>query len=300
MVAALRSFARTFTERVGALDDAFLGLDRPLGHARLLWEIGAAPSDGVDVAGLRRRLGLDSGYVSRILRALEADDLVTVEADPGDRRVRIVRLTARGHAEWDDLEERSERRATEVCGDLDTRRRDELVELLGQAERLLLAASPDFETVDARSDEAVTAVTAYFTELDERFPTGFDEWDAISADAADFDRPHGAFVLVRCGDAVAGCGGVQTLGAGIGEIKRMWIGSAWRGLGLAPRLLAHLEGLIVAAGHHTVRLDTNAVLTDAIRMYERAGYRSIDRYNDNPYAQRWFEKPLAQLGKDPG
>jgi DNA-binding MarR family transcriptional regulator len=94
-VARVRSFNRLVTERVGALDDRYLSLDRPLGEARLLWEVGL---DGRDVRALRSRLGLDSGYLSRLLRSLEAAGLVTVERSEGDGRVRIARLTASGRA----------------------------------------------------------------------------------------------------------------------------------------------------------------------------------------------------------
>ena len=78
MVAQVRRFNRTVTQRVGALDDRFLARDRSLGEARLLWEIGA---DGRDVRALRTQLDLDSGYLSRLLRSLEAAGLVTVEPE---------------------------------------------------------------------------------------------------------------------------------------------------------------------------------------------------------------------------
>ena len=65
----LRRFNRTYTQRIGALDDSFLGLGLPLGEARLVFEIGTA---GAGVGELRERLGLDSGYLSRLLRGLEA------------------------------------------------------------------------------------------------------------------------------------------------------------------------------------------------------------------------------------
>lgn len=149
-----------------------------------------------------------------------------------------------------------------------------------------------FEVVDARSTEAVEAIRAYFTELDAQFASGFNDWDALTEGAADFDPPAGAFLLLRVDGEVAGCGGVRTLEPGIGEIKRMWITPLHRGEGLAKLLLAELESAIGAMGHHTVRLDTNATLTPAIRMYESSGYRSIERYNDNPDAERWFEKQL--------
>src|SRR5438552_13195907 len=99
-IAHVRSFNRIATERVGALGDDFLGRKRPLGEARLLWEIGRS---GADVRTLRARLGLDSGYVSRLLRALEEDGLVTVARGAADGRVRRVKLNARGHREWNEL-----------------------------------------------------------------------------------------------------------------------------------------------------------------------------------------------------
>src|SRR5918911_1585450 len=97
MVEQVRRFNRTVTERVGALDDHFLGGQRPLGEARLLWEIGV--DEGCEVRLLRARLGLDSGYVSRLLRSLERAGLVEVRPGRGDRRVRVAFLTSAGRAE---------------------------------------------------------------------------------------------------------------------------------------------------------------------------------------------------------
>jgi GNAT superfamily N-acetyltransferase len=67
----------------------------------------------------------------------------------------------------------------------------------------------------------------------------------------------------------------------------------WRGAGLGSRMLRHLEDLARRLGHTRVVLDTNGTLLEAIAMYERAGYAHIERYNDNPYAEAWFEKPLS-------
>src|SRR5215208_3050716 len=92
----MRRFNRIVTERIGALEESFLGRDRPLGASRLLWEIG---EDGADLHDLRDRLGLDSGYVSRLVRRLENEGLVVVEVYPSDRRRRWLRWTAAGFAE---------------------------------------------------------------------------------------------------------------------------------------------------------------------------------------------------------
>src|SRR5919206_4681056 len=101
----VRSFNRTVAERIGALDDRFLGRARPMGEARTLWEIGP---EGIEVRALRARLGLDSGYTSRVLRSLERQGLVTVDASPDDRRVRRIRLTEAGLAERAELDRRSD------------------------------------------------------------------------------------------------------------------------------------------------------------------------------------------------
>lgn len=161
------------------------------------------------------------------------------------------------------------------------------------AERRLRAASLRFDIVDPQSDAAIASMQAYFDELDRRFTGGFDPGDTLDADAPKFRAPDGAFVVAWSDSEAVACGGVQTLGDGVGEIKRMWVATPWRGLGVGRTMLDDLEERCRTLGHHTVRLDTNSALTEAIVMYEMARYRSIDRYNDNPFAKRWFEKSLT-------
>ena len=72
----------------------------------------------------------------------------------------------------------------------------------------------------------------------------------------------------------------------------MWIAPDARGLGLGRRLLEELENEAKRHGFHVVRLDTNATLDEALALYRSSGYREIARFNDNPYAQHWFEKTL--------
>src|SRR5689334_10973137 len=117
----LRRFNRAWSQRVGLLEDSYLGQGRSLGASRLLFEIGR---DGAGVLELRRRLGLDSGYLSRLLRGLEGDGLVAVRPDPSDQRRRRVAPTAKGRRAIDRLEDRSEARAASLVAPLgDSQRR---------------------------------------------------------------------------------------------------------------------------------------------------------------------------------
>ena len=147
-----------------------------------------------------------------------------------------------------------------------------------------------FDEVPALHTDAVQAMTRYFTELNERFDGGFEPGDTLTADAASMTAPNGAFIVARSSGDTIGCGGILRLDDRTAEIKRMWIDPEWRGVGLGKRLLATLEMHVARLGYGVVRLDTNSALTEAISMYERAGYHAIERYNDNPYARHWFEK----------
>ena len=288
--ATLRHFNRTYTQRIGLLEESFLGLGLPLAAARLVFEIGPT---GTTVRELRDRLGLDSGYLSRLLRTLQARGLVVVEPDPDDLRRRRVTLTPKGHSTYRRLDNRSERLAEEILQALSERQRDRLTGALAAADLLVRAATVQLRRVDPRSALATQAVDQYFAELNRRFPNGFDAAAARAADTAAADDGAAVFVVASSDGLPVGCGGVQRITGPIGEIKRMWVDPAWRGAGLGSRLLRHLETEAIQLGYHTVRLDTNASLTDAIALYERAGYRHIARYNDNPYAQVWLEKGLT-------
>jgi DNA-binding MarR family transcriptional regulator/GNAT superfamily N-acetyltransferase len=288
----VRRFNRSYTQRIGALEESFLGLGLPLGTARLLFEIGTEPGA---IQELRNRLGLDSGYLSRLLRRLQDDGLITVDPDPSDRRRRLVALTTRGSEVFDTLELRSRQRAASLLEPLTERQRDRLTTALATADLLVRAASITLQTASPAAPTARQATQAYFAELDQRFPDGFPASEQSSHDHDLMSPPNGAFTVALSDGRPVACGGVQTLEAGIGEIKRMWVHENWRGAGLGGRLLRHLETVAADMGHHTVRLDTNDTLTEAIALYHRSGYQQVPAYNDNPYARLWFEKNLATV-----
>jgi DNA-binding MarR family transcriptional regulator/GNAT superfamily N-acetyltransferase len=288
-VGRVRRFNRVVTQRVGALNEAYLARGRPLGEDRVLWEIGV---DGCDVRSLRARLDLDSGYLSRLLRSLEGDGLVRVEPSAVDARVRIARLTPQGTAEREVLDERSDELAASILEPLSERQQERLVAAMDEVSRLLTASLVRVEVVDPRLPAAQYCLEAYFAELGRRFEAGFDRTRSISADNAELSLPRGLLLMATLYSEPVGCGALKFHGAGPTEIKRMWVSPDARGLGLGRRLLTELEREAATHGAPAVRLETNRNLTEAIALYRSAGYEEVPAFNTEPYAHHWFEKSL--------
>lgn len=289
MIEQVRQFNRTVTQRIGALSDAYLAQGRPLGQARLLWEIGPG---GCDVRGLRARLDVDSGYLSRLLRALERDGLVVVERSGGDGRVRTARLTENGLAERKILDDRSDELAGSILAPLSERQRTRLVTAMAEVERLLLASTVDIAVTDPRAPAGQACLAAYFAEIGERFDGGFEHAQSLTPDEAVLVPPHGVFLVAALHGEPVGCGGLLFEDAGSAYLKRMWVSPSARGLGLGRRLLAELERHALAGGADVARLETNRVLSEAIGLYRAAGYREVPAFNQEPYAHHWFQKEL--------
>jgi DNA-binding MarR family transcriptional regulator/N-acetylglutamate synthase-like GNAT family acetyltransferase len=289
-VGQVRSFNRLITERVGALNDRYLATDRPLGEARLLWEIGV---DGCDIRRLRSRLELDSGYLSRLLRSLEAAGLVTVAPSEHDKRVRTVHLTPVGRAERELLDRRSDELASSFLEPLSELRRERLVAAMAEVERLLTAALVEIDVVDPAEENAQLCLREYFAELGRRFETGFDPAASIPARLEELRLPAGLFVVATLRGEPVGCGALKFHDGEPTELKRMWVAEEARGLGIGRRLLAELERLAAANGGRVVRLETNRTLHEAIELYRSAGYREVEAFNAEPYAHHWFEKAFA-------
>jgi GNAT superfamily N-acetyltransferase/DNA-binding MarR family transcriptional regulator len=279
----LRGFNRLVTRQVGVLDDPYLGR-RPLGECRVLYEIGA---DGATARDVRARLGLEPTYLERLVRSLERDGLL--EDASGE-----LRLTAGGLSLLGELDRDSDELAASVLTPLSAEERERLVRAQAEVRRLLAVSMVSVAREHPASDDARWCLSHYFAELAERFAEHFDPGRTLPADAADLVPPAGAFLIARVRGEPAGCGALKTHRPGVGEIMRMWVDRAHRGLGIGARILDALEEQAAGLGHRTVRLYTNRSLSEAKAMYRSRGYEEIPRYNDDPYANHWFEKRLAR------
>ena len=147
------------------------------------------------------------------------------------------------------------------------------------------------DEADPASPDARRCLAAYYAELARRFPGGFDVTLSRDPEAQDMIPPRGVFLLARQGDRPVACAGLKGHGHW-GEVKRLWVAPEARGAGLAGRLMARIETAARGLGMALLRLDTNAALPEAAALHRKAGWTAIDRFNDDPYAQLFFEKHL--------
>jgi DNA-binding MarR family transcriptional regulator len=284
----LRRFNRLLTERIGLLDERYLGSPLPFAQARLLYEIAVLAPLGTH--HLRRLFEIDAGALSRGLAALEARRLVRRHLDAADSRNRIVEVTTRGRTLLATLDKRTGDRVAAMIGELRASERRRLIHAVDEARRLLAGARVRIERRAERDPDVRAAQAGYLAEIARRFGRPLDAWNqgpivpAVSLVVVDGRRP-------------VGCGALRQLAPRIGEIKRMWLHPDARGLGFGTRLLAALESAARRARHHEIRLDTNERLREAIALYEGAGYRRIERYNDNPDATHFFAKRMNRINE---
>jgi DNA-binding MarR family transcriptional regulator/GNAT superfamily N-acetyltransferase len=291
-ISRVRRFNRAVTSEVGALDTSFLGRGRPLGAARVLNAIGHGRGD---VAELRDYLGLDSGLMSRLLRSLEDEDLIKTLPHPDDARRRIAKLTRTGRQEFNAYETLSNSQAEMLIA------RHSKPELLLAAMDMIASAFGrariSIEEVDPRGDEARYCLGEYYSELSRRFKGGFEVSLSRDPDATDMISPRGAFFVAMSDDLPLGCVGLKGSGGELAEIKRLWVAPSARGLGLARRLMGSAENAARGLSIKILRLDTNSALPEARQLYRSTGWTEIERFNDDPYPDLFFEK---RLGRETG
>jgi DNA-binding MarR family transcriptional regulator/RimJ/RimL family protein N-acetyltransferase len=288
-VRQISRFNRLITRRVGALETNYLHRGRPLAEARLIFEIGAG---GADLSTLRLRLGLDSGYLSRLVQSLKGQGLITLARSGGDGRRRRASLTRKGNTERAAYDRLSDQLAASMLGVLDEDERSRLAAAMEAVERLIRTASVEVAAEAPDTADAQLCLDAYFGELAVRFEGGYDAHADDSARAGEMTPPSGLFVVARLEGDVVGCGGLKRWDKTTGGIKRVWTAPSARGIGVARRVLRTLETAARDMGLSTLRLGTNRALTEAHALYRKEGFREIARFNDNPYEHYWFEKRL--------
>ncbi|MQY42618.1 GNAT family N-acetyltransferase [Epibacterium sp. SM1969] len=283
----IRRFNRAVTSEVGALDHSFLGRGRPLGQARVLHAI---DHFSTDLSEIRHHLNLDKAVLSRALKALESEGLITLQTDAEDARKRSAHLTKAGAAEAAAYNALSDQQAETLLA-----RHPQPAALLAAMDLVasaLTAERLEIQEADPRSDVALFCLQSYYAELEARFERGFDVSLSADPEAHDMLPPRGAFYVALSDGLPQGCIGLKGTDKGYSEIKRLWVAPSARGLGLAQRLMGCCDSAARALDVSLLRLDTNSALPEAAALYRKLGWQEIDRFNDDPYPDLFFEKQL--------
>ncbi|MBL8346944.1 MAG: MarR family transcriptional regulator [Rubrivivax sp.] len=303
---SLRAFNRFYTRRIGVLGERVLDSPFSLAETRVLWELAHAPqaagepaSPGTTASALARTLGLDTGYLSRLLASLRRRGLVIAAADRADRRRRPLRLSAAGQRAFAPLERRSQQQMSALLAPLSDAQQRELMAatervgaLLGDAAEAGDAAPPSAVRLrppvpgdmgwvvsrhaalyaqeygwDWRFEALVARIAADFIE---RFDPAREACWIAERDTAAGPERLGCVFLVQARDEATG-----EVEPGIAQLRMLLLDPAARGQGLGKRLVDECERFARERGYRRIRLWTNRVLAAARGIYQAAGYRLL-------------------------
>ena len=278
-VKAIRQFNRFYTRRIGALDP-YLGSEMSLTDVRVLYEL--AHRETAVASEIGRDLGLDAGYMSRILRRFETEGWLTRAPHPRDARQSVLRLTEAGHAAFAPLQQKSRDEAAVLLSSLAPAQRQQLVQAMGTMQSLLdPAAAPARPQAVILRDPApgdIGWVVQQHGEIYAREYGWNSSFEALVADIA------GEFLLKfqpeweRCwiaelnGERV-GAIFVVRKSASVAQLRLLILAPAARGLGLGGRLVDECIAFARRKGYRKMVLWTNSCLLAARGIYAKRGFQ---------------------------
>jgi DNA-binding MarR family transcriptional regulator/GNAT superfamily N-acetyltransferase len=294
-VKAVRRFNRLYTPHIGVLGERHLGSDFSLTEVRVLYEL--AHVQHPTATAIARTLGLDAGYLSRILAGFRRRGLVRRRPTSEDRRQSLLGLTTLGRRAFARLDDRANAQITRLLEPLHGRKRIELVRSLETARRLLDPESSRPAAVLLRTHrpgdlgwivERHGALYAQEYGWDERFEA------LVASIVADFGRQHdprreACWIAERDGERV---GSVMLVRDAQDEtrarLRLLLVEPSARGIGLGRTLVEACTSFARTAGYQTIVLWTQSVLSAARAIYASLGYRKV---SEEPHPG--FGKPLV-------
>lgn len=278
-VAALRHFSRFYTSRLGLLDEGLLASGFSLTEVRVLYEL--AHHDGLVASELARTLGLDPGYLSRILRRFGARGLLRRAAHPDDARRNTLALTAKGRRTIAPLEAASDRHAAALLQHLDHDARAELAAALRQVERLLAPSGKGAprEPIVLRGHQVgdIGLVAQRQGQLYAQ-EYGWDQtFEALVAEIGArfvrrFDAQRERCWIAEQGGRIVGSVFVVRKSARTAQLRLLYVEPSARGQGLGARLVDECIRFARTKGYRVLTLWTNDVLDAARHIYESRGF----------------------------
>ena len=285
-IVAVRRFSRHYTRVIGALQEGLLQSAFSLTEARVLYELAHRP--GLTATTLGRELGIDAGYVSRILAGFTDRGLLERRPDAVDRRQSTLRLTAAGKAAFAPLDRRSHADVAALLAPLPEPAQRELVSAMSRIETLLDGgAQPGWRLRGPHAGDIGWVVERHGALYAAEH--GFDaRFEALVANVAGAFLAQNDPAVERCW--IAECDGVR-LGSvflvraddDTAKVRLLLVEPTARGQGIGRRLVAECIGFARAAGYKRMTLWTNDILVAARGIYTAAGFRLISSEPHNMF-----------------
>jgi DNA-binding MarR family transcriptional regulator/N-acetylglutamate synthase-like GNAT family acetyltransferase len=271
----VRAFNRDYTRRLGLLAQGFLDSPYSLTQIRVMYEIAHRP--GILAADLVQELGLDRGYLSRILKGFESRRLLQRSAASEDGRRRPLRLTAQGLRVFAPLERRGQDEVRSLLTPLSSARRREVLRAMQTLRHAFDAPEASAIALRAhRSGDMGWVIERHGALYQEEFGWN-QEFEALVAGiAADFIRTFDpakerCWIAERAGERV-GCSFVVKADDSTAKLRLLLVEPSARGTGLGARLVDECVRFARSAGYRRLVLWTHSNLVAARHLYERAGF----------------------------
>ena len=289
-LSAMREFNRFYTARLGLLRRRHLDSEFSLTEARILYEVGAGPL--MTASTLRRTLGLDAGYISRLLASLTRRKLIRQAHSKIDGREKQLTLTALGERAVAQLNEQSTTHLQKMLENVNATDRQTLVASLLRVRGILSGkenSAVRIERLVVSHADALGILQEYYEAV---HVVQCDRPETIQRIV---EEPASGMWLAYLRDEVVGCVILRRLVSVplACECKRLYVKPAARGNHIADRLLEAQEEFARSHGMEWIYLDSYDDLKVAIALYERRGYQQCERYNDNPQATLFMRKKIV-------
>lgn len=275
---AVRAFNRFYTRQIGLLEEGLLKSDFSLTEVRILYEL--AHREGLTASDLSRDLGIDPGYVSRILRKFEDKAYVSRRPAHHDARQSLLSLTEAGRAAFLPLDRASQAEVLAMLAALHPAARQDLLRAMRRIRHLLAPDENPNEPFILRglAPGDIGWIThrqgiLYATEFgwDERFEALVAE--IAGAFVSNFDsRRERCWIAERQGEVV-GSVFLAKADEETAKLRLLYVEPAARGLGIGSRLVDECIRFARASGYRRIGLWTNDVLVSARRIYESRGFQ---------------------------
>ena len=289
-VFAIREFNRFYTARLGLLRKRYLDGEFSLTEARILYEIESGPN--LTASALRNTLGLDAGYLSRVLALLTRSNLVRQTVSKRDGREKMLTLSATGKSKLAKLNEQSELQIRGLLEPLSEAERNGVTAALSKARSILSRTQKTpvrIVRLAKANGDALRLLQEYYEAINVVQRDSPEALQKILGQAS-----SGLWLAYVAGEAV-GCVMLRRLESfsSAGECKRLYVQPHARGNGIANALLDAQEEYARRVGLQWIYLDSHNGLKAAAALYQKRGFGPCDRYNDNPQATVFLRKQIG-------